>query len=160
GLTDAQLSDFHDGRTEFQQVETVSDGLGPVFNEASCAACHTGPGTTVGGTNGRLETRFGRLTNGTFDPMTEFGGSLLQDHGIGNVNVNGTYDYVGETVPAQATIVAHRRTTPLFGLGLVDAVPDATFEAIAKFQARAFPDTAGRPHMVTNLATGGVSVGK
>ena len=158
GLTDAQLAEFQTGKTEFQGAEDVPDGLGPVFNEATCVACHTIP--TVGGGGTRLETRFGRLTNGKFDPMTEFGGSLLQDQGIGLVNVNGSYEYVGETVPAQATIVAKRRTTPLFGLGFVDAVPDATFVAIAEFQARAFPDTAGRPLMVTNLATGGVSIGK
>src|SRR5262249_8108024 len=68
--------------------------------------------------------------------------------------------YAGEKVPSEATIVAQRRTTPLFGLGLVDAVPDAALVALAKLQARGFPDTAGRPHIVTNLVTGGLSVGK
>jgi len=40
-------------------------------------------------------------------------------------------------VPPEATIVAKRRTTPLFGLGLVDAVPDATFQAIAALESQA-----------------------
>ena len=85
---------------------------------------------------------------------------MLQDRGIGLVEVaEGNYIYAAETIPAEANVVAQRRTTPLFGLGLVDAVPDATFLAIAKLQAR-FPATAGRPNMVRNLATGRLSVGK
>ena len=75
----------------------------------------------AGGASTILETRFGRILNGKFDPMSEFGGSLIQTTGIGP---QGSYDFVGETVPPEATIVAHRLTTPLFGLGLVDAVPD------------------------------------
>src|SRR5438094_5437745 len=154
-LSDRELALFEAGIDEFQEVETVENGLGPVFNEASCASCHSDP--VVGGGSNRLETRFGRLKpDGSFDPMVEFGGSLLQDHGIGRV---GSYDYNAERVPVEATIIARRRTTPLFGLGLVDAVPDATFEALARMQARSTPETAGRPNTVTDLANK-VAMGK
>jgi CxxC motif-containing protein (DUF1111 family) len=156
GLSDQELALFEAGNDEFQEVETVENGLGPVFNEASCATCHSDP--VVGGGSTRLETRFGRLKpDGTFDPMVEFGGSLRQDRGIGKV---GSYDYNEERVPAEATIIAKRRTTPLFGLGLVDAVPDATFEALARMQARSTPETAGRPNKVTDLDANKVAVGK
>jgi hypothetical protein len=47
-------------REHFEEIETVEDGLGPVFNEASCVNCHDTP---IGGTNGRLETRFGKWEN-------------------------------------------------------------------------------------------------
>jgi hypothetical protein len=124
GLTHSQKLDFDAGFDEFIDVETIDDGLGPVFNEASCATCHVGPGTAIGGSNDRLETRFGKITNGQFDPMTDAGGSLIQDHSIGLVV---GHEYKPETVPADATIVARRRTTSLFGLGLVDAVPDVDF---------------------------------
>jgi len=155
GLTDQELALFEAGKDEFQDVETVENGLGPVFNEASCTSCHSDP--VVGGGSARLETRFGRLKpDGSFDPMVEFGGSLLQDHGIGKV---GSYDYNAERVPVEATIIARRRTTPLFGLGLLDAVPDATFEALARMQARSTPETVGRPNTVTDLANK-VAVGK
>jgi len=155
GLTDQELALFEAGKDEFQEVETVENGLGPVFNEASCTSCHSDP--VVGGGSARLETRFGRLKpDGSFDPMVEFGGSLLQDHGIGKV---GSYDYNAERVPVEATIIARRRTTPLFGLGLLDAVPDATFEALARMQARSTPETVGRPNTVTDLANK-VAVGK
>jgi CxxC motif-containing protein (DUF1111 family) len=56
--------------------------------------------------------------------------------------------------------VARRKTTPLFGLGLVDAVPDRVFVAISRWQKRFTPETAGRPNFVTNLATGKPAVGK
>src|ERR1700737_2971600 len=122
GLTAAQLALFLDGKADFVSVETVTpDGLGPVFNESSCATCHAVP--AVGGGSTRLETRFGKITNGKFDPMAELGGSLIQDHAIPN--------FTPEHVPAQATIRTGRRTTPLFGLGLVDAVPDNYFQLLA-----------------------------
>lgn len=118
GLTPAQQALFADGKEDFEEVEEAADGLGPVFNGTSCAECHSSP--AVGGTSATFETRFGRILNGRFDPMTEFGGSLIQTTGIGP---QGSCDFAGEKVPPEATIVAGRLTTPLFGLGLVDAVP-------------------------------------
>jgi CxxC motif-containing protein (DUF1111 family) len=43
GLSDQELALFEAGNDEFQEVETVENGLGPVFNEASCATCHSDP---------------------------------------------------------------------------------------------------------------------
>jgi CxxC motif-containing protein (DUF1111 family) len=63
-------------------------------------------------------------------------------------------------VPAEAKINIKRKTTPLFGLGLVDNVPDGVFIAIAKLQKQITPETAGRPNLVMNLATGRPAVGK
>ncbi|PYN82257.1 MAG: hypothetical protein DMD97_01375 [Candidatus Rokuibacteriota bacterium] len=91
------------------------------------------------------------------DPLVNLGGPLIQTDGIGH---QGACTFVGEHVPPQATIVAERRTTPLFGLGLVDAVPDATLVTLAAKQAREQPGTAGRPNMVTDVTTGRVAVGK
>lgn len=78
GLTADQLARFAFGKVEFSTAEDIDEGLG-------CVACHLGPGTVVGGTNGRLETRFGKTTGGVFDPLANRGGSLLQDQGIGLV---------------------------------------------------------------------------
>jgi len=156
GLTPAQQAAFAAGKEDFESVETVTpDGLGPVFNGKSCAECHLTP--AIGGASTTVETRFGRILNGKFDPMTEFGGSLIQTTGIGP---QGSCDFVGETVPHQATIVAHRLTTPLFGLGLVDAVPDDEFKTIALIQKIFSPSTAGKVAMVTDLASSHLKVGK
>ena len=52
--------------------------------------------------------------------------------------------YAAELVPADATITASRITTPLFGLGLVDAVRDEYLLNLARVQAVTTPRTAGR----------------
>ena len=64
-------------------------------------------------------TRFGRTTNGVFDPLAALGGSLLQDHAI-------SLPLGQEVIPAQANVVVHRQTTPLYGLGLIEAITDST----------------------------------
>src|SRR2546428_7472808 len=88
GLTPEQQIAFQDGKTAFVAVEDATEGLGPIFNENSCATCHVGPAGAaatgaVGGTTERLETRFGKSVYDAFDPLANKGGSLLQDHAIG-----------------------------------------------------------------------------
>jgi CxxC motif-containing protein (DUF1111 family) len=155
GLSPSELDRFAVGRDAFETVEDAADGLGPVFNGTSCVACHNVGGT--GGGSEKVETRFGTTTAGAFDPLAELGGSLIQTDGIGPQDA---CNFVGEVVPPQATIVAGRRTTPLFGLGLVDAVPDYVFVALARREARFRPSTAGRPNMVTAVSNGRLAVGK
>jgi CxxC motif-containing protein (DUF1111 family) len=157
GLTAAQRSAFADGLADFKSVEEVADGLGPVFNERSCAACHTTP--AVGGGSTRTVTRFSRRVNGVYDPLTSLGGSLMQDHALGLAD-GVSHVFHPETVPAVATIVVHRRTTPLFGLGLVDATSDADFIALAQMQASRGDGVVGRVSMVDNIRAGMKTVGK
>ena len=108
---------FHAGLTAFTRVETPASGLGPVFNGTSCAACHAAP--AVGGSSRTTVARFAR-TELRFDAMPERGGPLIQRHGV----CTATCAVAGEVVPIEATRVSLRDTQPLFGLGLVDAVPD------------------------------------
>src|SRR5712691_2638924 len=61
GLTTAQLADFAAGQDEFQDEDTPESGLGPIFNNVSCVACHSAP--APGGASAILETRFGRVVN-------------------------------------------------------------------------------------------------
>ena len=157
GLSAAQRELFADGLEDFNEEEDVLGGLGPVFNERSCAACHSVP--AIGGGSTRVVTRFARRVNGTFDPLANLGGSLMQDHAIGP-NDGSSHTFNAEVVPAQARIVVHRRTTPLFGLGLVDATPDADFVALAQTQAARRDGTAGRTNFVDNIRAGMKTVGK
>ena len=156
GLSSAELARFDAGKEDFAEIETISDGLGPVFNAASCATCHAVP--AAGGGSELIETRYGRLVNGAFDPLSSLGGTLVHAQGIGAVG--GDCYYTGETVPSVANVVAGRRSTPLFGLGLVDAVPDATFQAIAAEQSGDSDGIAGLVSVVTSLSTGLRAVGK
>jgi CxxC motif-containing protein (DUF1111 family) len=47
GLTAAEMAFFTAAQARFQVIETVPAGLGPGFNELSCASCHIAP--AVGG---------------------------------------------------------------------------------------------------------------
>lgn len=155
GLRAAELARFKAGRTQFVEVEDVADGLGPVFNDKSCVACHNAGGT--GGAGTRLVTRFGRLVDGQYDPMTEFGGPLIQSHGIGRFH---GVEFVGETVPPEATIVARRRTTPLFGLGLIDAITDDDLVMLSVQEMQAHPKTAGTASPVADLGDAHNMIGR
>jgi CxxC motif-containing protein (DUF1111 family) len=153
GLTTVQLNEFTAGKEEFETTEEADEGLGPVFNNSSCATCHASPAT--GGDSNILETRFGRMKDGTFDPMADQGGSLIQTDGI-----DPAHGCAGEKVPADATVVAQRKSTPLFGLGLVDRVPDSTLQDLAARQRRLTPEQAGTAAIVRDAASGQDRVGR
>jgi CxxC motif-containing protein (DUF1111 family) len=148
GLTAAELADFHDGRDEFVAVETPEGGLGPIFNNSSCVACHSAGG--VGGASTQTVTRFGRLTQGQFDDLARLGGSLLQARAIDVAAL--------ERVPREASITTRRVTTPLFGAGLMEAITDDTIEQNAR---KPQPDGVhGRVSYVLDVATGQRRVGR
>ena len=147
-LTAEQLAAFEAGREEFESEETAADGLGPIFNNVSCAACHSDQ--TSGGASAILETRFGRTINGQFDPLTSQGGSLQQQMAIDPAAL--------ETIPAEANTVAQRQSTPLFGAGLIDAIPDSTIQQNA---LRRQPDgVAGRAAVVFDVVSGQSRIGR
>jgi CxxC motif-containing protein (DUF1111 family) len=137
-LPGTDLDAFAEAKANFMQEEESDEGLGPVFNERACANCHAIP--TVGGSGNQIERRYGSLTNGVFfaydrAPENE-GGTLRQ------LFSNGTYTFNGKTCtipvehePADANIHnVGRRSLPLFGLGLVDAMPDAFFDLIVALE--------------------------
>ena len=156
-LTAEQDAAFDRGRQTFNRRYEVADGLGPVFNDDSCNACHRG-GT---GSNDTVR-RIGRVdSRGAYDPLIDLGGSLLQSRGIGSTTTSaGTHTFTGERVPATATLAVLRRAHAVQGLGFVDAVPDDTWQALAASQAAADPSTAGRVNMVINHSAGRLAVGK
>jgi CxxC motif-containing protein (DUF1111 family) len=155
GLSPDLLARFEAGKAVFDKNFDVPGGLGPVFNDTSCTNCHNQGGD--GGGSDTLETRYGRVTNGVFDSLVQFDGQLLHSKGIGEFN---GVDFVGEVVPPVANVVAQRRTNPLFGLGLVDAVPDETLNELAQFQQAFTPETAGRVNVVTDVFSGQPRVGR
>ncbi len=156
GLTVAQQQAFAEGTRVFGKDYTEAEGLGPVFNDESCADCHRG-----GGDSNRTVQRFGRVAASGFDALDYLGGSLVQARGIGAVTTaDGTHTFRGETVPADATVRAQRKSQSLLGLGFVDAVPDDTFRAVADEQQASDPATAGRVQLLFDPTTGGEVVGR
>ena len=163
GLSADELARFERGRSAFERTRNIATGLGPVFNDVACNRCHNRRG--VGGAGIQSATQIGRMQGDTFDALVGSGGPSLSAN---TVLVEPAPDVQrlipgcrlprdAEPLPATANVVVRRRTTPLFGLGLVDATPDATFEALARRQPESI---RGRVARVQNRATGGVSAGK
>jgi len=137
-LPGTDATTFAAARDNFAQVEGITDGLGPVFNERACGNCHTTP--VVGGSGTQIERRFGKVNNGVFfaydgAPDNE-GGTLRQ------LFSNGTYTNGTTTcsipvehdprMPAFTTSAGAR--CRCFGLGLVDAMPDGFFDLLAALE--------------------------
>lgn len=148
GLTRDLIDAFSVGRMEFIKVETVEGGLGPIFNGRSCAECHSAP--AVGGSSNVRVTRFGRNTDGVFDPLESQGGSLLQRFAINPA--------LQEVIPHEANVIAQRLSTPLFGLGLIEAIPDG---AILQNMLAAKPDgVRGRAAEIIDVVSGQKRIGR
>jgi len=127
GLTVDQQNRFEIGRVQFMRNITVEEGLGPVFNQTSCGSCHNAP---LGGPGAQQVTRFGRIDKkGGFDPLAEFGGSLL--------NVNAINDECLDEIPAHANVTSLRVTPGALAYGLIEAVPDDLFVLLAAGQPEA-----------------------
>jgi CxxC motif-containing protein (DUF1111 family) len=134
-----------EAKEAFDNIEQITDGVGPIFNERSCGKCHSLGAD--GGAGENIERRFGTFDSRGFNPLANLGGSLRQLFSVGNfTNPNLPAASRGrcqpgnptlccipvEVEPPQATIHnVGRLTTPLFGLGLVDAIPDSFFDGLA-----------------------------
>ncbi len=147
-LPSALVSDFEVGWEEFNNVETREGGLGPIFNNVSCVSCHGAP--SPGGASAIVVRRFGRTVGGIFDPMDSLGGSLLQDFAIAPA--------AREMIPREATVIALRQSTPLYGSGLIEAIPDTVLLQNAQ---RVKPDgVRGHASRVVDVVSGQARVGR
>jgi CxxC motif-containing protein (DUF1111 family) len=122
----------------FDQEEEIGDGIGPTFNDVKCSACHGIP--VIGGSGTQIERRFGRVTNGIFfgfDRAPDNHGGTLRQLFSNPSYTNGTVtcNIAIDAEPATANIHnVGRRALPLFGLGLVDAMPDGFFDLVAALE--------------------------
>jgi CxxC motif-containing protein (DUF1111 family) len=150
GITSRELELFRLGLDDFMEVETAEDGLGPAFNGVSCAACHSVP--AVGGMTSMTEIRAGkRDESGRFTAFK--GGTLFQ--------VFSTPRHRCQVqIPEDANVIAHRMPIPLFGAGLVEAIPDETILALEDPDDRDGDGVSGRANRVNDVATGRDRVGR
>jgi CxxC motif-containing protein (DUF1111 family) len=119
-LSAEELGRFRAGAVQFDRVFTPEEGLGPLFNENQCAACHTDPAS--GGGGGVFVVKATR-----FSPPD--GCDRLETSGGENVRRQATplaraLGIEGEEVPPEATEQGRFTPTFLFGLGLVEAIAD------------------------------------
>lgn len=122
GLGAADVALFFQGRDNFNKEQAIEDGLGPAFNGTSCAICHSIP--AIGGGGFMTETRAAtRNDDGSTAELP--GGSMFRHFSIPDHECSARID------PA-ANVIALRIALPIFGDGLVEAIPDATILALAK----------------------------
>ena len=76
------------------------------------------------------------------------------------IGAAGGCTFNGEVIPNGATIVASRRTTPLFGLGLVDAVAESTLLALRDSETKNFPGQAPSINSVHDIKNNRTAVGR
>ena len=136
GLTPEQNRMFLRGDVAFNdEIFTDATGLGPLFVASSCASCHAGDGkghpfTTL--------TRFGQ-SDTLSNLFLHMGGPQLQNRGLVGITP--------EKIPAGATFSSF--TPPAnTGLGLIEAVPDATFIAMSDENDANGDGISGRPNWV------------
>ena len=140
GLTANELAAFARGDAEFERRFAASTGLGPIFNNVSCASCHSGDGR---GVPSNILVRIG-------SPDDAFqvgrGGPQIQDKALLGI--------APEAVPT-GIAMSRRLPPPVFGVGLIEAI---SAEAIL---ANADPDDldgdgiSGRPNWVAPLGYAG-----
>ena len=136
GLTADELAAFVRGDEEFGRRFAPSTGLGPIFNNVSCASCHSGDG------RGRLSNALQRIGTADNDLLRLVGGPQIQDKAIPGAEA--------ERLPP-GTAVSLRLPPPVFGVGLIDAIPDAALLALADPDDRDGDGISGRPNWVTPL---------
>src|ERR1044072_1846835 len=76
--TDPVPGTFVHDKAIFSEVEAIEDGLGPIYNDRACAACHDNPVT--GAISQIMELRAGHTSGTTF--IDAPGGSLINQRGI------------------------------------------------------------------------------
>lgn len=150
GITPTEFELFRMGREDFLEVETSADGLGPAFNGTSCAVCHSVP--AVGGISTMTEVRGGyRDEDGKFHALN--GGTLY--------HLFSTPDHRCQVqIPPEANVIARRAPIPVFGAGLVEAIPDETILAHEDPEDRDGDGVRGRAARVFDVATRQTRVGR
>ena len=151
GITPREFTEFRMGLDDFLEVETAEDGLGPAYNGTSCAVCHSVP--AIGGGGVMVEVRAAYEENGVARGLDESGETLVQ---LFSVPSHGCQ----VIMPDDVTIVAKRAPIPLFGAGLIEAIPDDTLLALEDPSDRNRDGVSGRAARVKDVATGDARVGR
>jgi len=111
-------------RMQFNEHESLAQGLGPLYNADSCGSCHLNP--VSGGISGVTELRAGHHdARGLF--VDAPGGSLINSNALPGVPV----PYVRE----RDFIRSFRTSLNILGDGYVEAIADDTLVGIARAQS-------------------------
>lgn len=125
------LQEYEKGFNIFIKNWTVNEGLGPLFNAQSCVNCHRTP---LPGGSGTTRETFVSHSNKIKDATNNTALPLFK------VEQNGEISKI--TLPQVTTL---RKTQPLFGLGLLEAVPDEVILAYSDPEDKDSNGISGRP---------------
>lgn len=152
GITPVEFQEFRLGLDDFLEVEFSEEGLGPAFNGTSCAVCHNIP--TIGGAGTMAELRAGRRNaSGEFETLDASGDTLFHMFSVPGHGCQ-------PVLPPDANVFARRVPIPLFGAGLVEAIPDETLRALEDPNDRNGDGVSGRAGMIVDVETGERRVGR
>jgi CxxC motif-containing protein (DUF1111 family) len=133
-----ELKFFNNGKTQFNRVWGMKEGVGPVLTDGACQRCHNQG--ALGGSSARLLTFFGKINPDlTFDPLDGTGASGQNEGGLllqarSNQAFLKSCPQGGEVLPADANAVENRIAMATFGFGLIDALADQTLIDQAAFE--------------------------
>src|SRR2546425_5684625 len=99
-------AEYDEARKEFEEIQTVDDGIGPVYNAQGCVECHQTPVT--GSASQISELRAGHL---------DLGGQFVEAPGGSLINDRAIDASIQERVPEGETIRAFRMSTSILGSG-------------------------------------------
>jgi len=113
---------FLGAKAIFDEVESIEEGLGPLYNAESCRECHRNP---VSGASSQVtELRAGHFNGSNF--VDHPGGSLINDRAL--------YPEIQERVLAGNEVRALRLSLNILGDGFVECIDTNTLVAIANSQ--------------------------
>jgi CxxC motif-containing protein (DUF1111 family) len=133
-------------RQKFEEVEAISDGLGPVYNATSCVICHQNP---VSGSSSQVaELRAGHHKSDPKDPTKVIfveppGGSLIHQRAIDAA--------IQEHVRPEDEVRTLRMSTNTLGNGFVEVIPD---QEILKVRRQQPEGLKGLPVLVPVVVRG------
>lgn len=192
-LSGSSLSRHLDGDRQFEQTfvtppAIVNGGLGPFYNNTSCAACHPGDGRgrpPAGGED--LSSTLIRISipgtdpHGGPNPVPSFGGQLQQRAVVGRVpegavttqwiETPGTY---ADGTPyslrkpiftlsgrvGSGILQSARIAQPVFGLGLLEAISEETILALADENDANGDSISGKVNLVWDEGAQTMRVGR
>ncbi len=168
----------------------VNSGLGPVFNNTSCSGCHlnngrgrppdpgqqpltlllrtsigndsmTGPFAAQGyGTQLQGRAIFGADPEATFDLSYEVSTVTLADGSVVELRKPTYTIATGYTTLPAGMALSARAAPPVFGRGLLEAVPEESILALADESDTDGDGISGRANMVTDPITGERMLGR
>jgi CxxC motif-containing protein (DUF1111 family) len=174
-LTAPQLAAFAAGKADFEEVENVEEGLGPRMNLDSCGGCHSQP--AIGGSSPAVnpQVAFARRlgASNVLPPFIKIDGPVREARfvrapdGSPDGGVHALFTIAGRSDAPDCSLkqpdfaralaarnVVFRIPTPLFGAGLIEAIPDSEIlrNKSAAAQNKLALGIGGRPNLLLHTS--------